>query len=562
MASRTRQGARDDKDGSVGSSKRSSSVQISQSSARNQPDDNDRQSSRPKKTPNPFKGIVNQGAKMVGSAFGIADKDAVKAELQMEDSEATTWNSVEQRTSAAFNTAQGNGRSPRSQAMGRLTERTGKSSPASSNKRYPHDIYEYRKAQELLTERNTRQPRPGGVAWSDFYYLDSERGLAHHELHASSVRPSYDNGRNPEELPLLADLQAADASSSSSPPSIHACQRWCQAILRCLNPLTLVVQLLRILFHSTMWIAVLFFTAAWVLFYSFDNPSSDAIPVEGVSLSRWCNFVGRQLLMLEVARFAQYIFIDVIVFSTRYGRKVMNSWLRFTLVEAYGYPFVLTLWGLLDLMLLQGSHRFQQNWLYWSGVTIYSSDNPGGYMLDSEWYDRILSCVLVVGIATTIKRVWIRISFGQRNTATYQPTFEKLLNEVILLAEIADLAQSAEAVSADDTAVSVAPKDRKSANIKWQSMRFDSNAEAESSKSLAKADQVEEKEQEDPSDEIFSPLSSETISGPSRLQNKRQSSMLLSKLDQWDDSQINDKLANEVSSILGPAVVSSLRIND
>jgi hypothetical protein len=127
---------------------------------------------------------------------------------------------------------------------------------------------------------------------------------------------------------------------------------------------------------------------------------------------------GRQLLMLELSRFCQYILIDCILRSTRLGKR-LGAWIRLILEQAHGYPFILSLWALWNLLLLQGESNFQTNWLFFTGIGLYSSKNPGNYILDSEYYLRSLFCMITIGCATTIKQVWLTTAFGRQHVGTF-----------------------------------------------------------------------------------------------------------------------------------------------
>jgi hypothetical protein len=122
--------------------------------------------------------------------------------------------------------------------------------------------------------------------------------------------------------------------------------------------------------------------------------------------------------MLELSRFCQFILIDCIMRSTSLGKK-LGAWVRLILSQAHGYPFVLSLWAMWDLILLQGDDRFQMNWLFFTGIGLYSSENPGNYILDSDWYLRTLFCMIAIGCATTIKQVWLKTAFGRQHVGTF-----------------------------------------------------------------------------------------------------------------------------------------------
>lgn len=127
---------------------------------------------------------------------------------------------------------------------------------------------------------------------------------------------------------------------------------------------------------------------------------------------------GRQLIVLEFSRFCQYILIDCVVNSTRLKRRI-GAWVRLILSQAHGYPFVLSLWALFDLILMQGDGIFQMNWFFFTGIGLYSSENPGNYVLDSDWYLRTLFCMITIGCATTIKQVWLKTAFGRQHVGTF-----------------------------------------------------------------------------------------------------------------------------------------------
>jgi hypothetical protein len=66
------------------------------------------------------------------------------------------------------------------------------------------------------------------------------------------------------------------------------------------------------------------------------------------------------------------------------------------------------------MLLLHGDGIFQQHWFYWTGIKIYHDASSGNWILDSESYLRILLCMLVAGVLTTLKRTIISLYFGRR----------------------------------------------------------------------------------------------------------------------------------------------------
>jgi hypothetical protein len=158
---------------------------------------------------------------------------------------------------------------------------------------------------------------------------------------------------------------------------------------------------------------------------------------------------GRQLVVLELSRLTQYIVIDKITLSTRIVAKILGPLVTILCIQSKGWPFVVAGWGSWDLLLLHGNNDFQQHWLYWSGLAIYSKGNSGSYILESDGYLRILLAMVVAGVATAIKRTAVTIYFGKRNFEDYKPKLELILNDIILISEVAELAEEAENLPED-----------------------------------------------------------------------------------------------------------------
>jgi hypothetical protein len=67
------------------------------------------------------------------------------------------------------------------------------------------------------------------------------------------------------------------------------------------------------------------------------------------------------------------------------------------------------------MIFLHGNNTFQQHWLYFTGIRIYSLANSGSYILASNGYLRILLGMILAGVATTTKRTLLTLYFGKRS---------------------------------------------------------------------------------------------------------------------------------------------------
>ncbi|KAL3920631.1 MAG: hypothetical protein SGILL_003161 [Bacillariaceae sp.] len=247
-----------------------------------------------------------------------------------------------------------------------------------------------------------------------------------------------------ESLPLLS---GDDDSGGQSPTLLDRQWRARQMLVKTkfkrvqemLNPVQLACDFFHWITHSTLLLAIPLFVIACILFYQCGNPKPPEFLPGEATLSWWFNFVGRQLLIFELARVSQYFMIDFLVLSTRFVSRTLGPWVTIFCIQSKGWPFVLGAWALWDLLLLQGSSKFDYHWLYFTGIRIYSSGNSGSYIISSETYLRVLLAGVLIGVTTTLKRTASTLYFGRRMFDAYKPRLEEILNDIVLVSEIAEL---------------------------------------------------------------------------------------------------------------------------
>lgn len=127
---------------------------------------------------------------------------------------------------------------------------------------------------------------------------------------------------------------------------------------------------------------------------------------------------GRQLLVFELARMTEFILIDVLTMSSRAVVQRLGPWVTIFCLQSKGWPFLVSFWGMYDMILLHGDNHFQTHWLYWTGMRIYSTANSGSYILSTSAYLRVLIGMLLAGVATTLKRTMLTLYFGRRSFGT------------------------------------------------------------------------------------------------------------------------------------------------
>lgn len=84
-------------------------------------------------------------------------------------------------------------------------------------------------------------------------------------------------------------------------------------------------------------------------------------------------------------------------------------------------------------------------------LEIYSEADSGDFILSSSLYLRILFSMIILGIATIIKRTIVSLRFGKRLLNQFKSRMEKLLADIIIMNEIAILADQVEKVTSTST---------------------------------------------------------------------------------------------------------------
>lgn len=96
------------------------------------------------------------------------------------------------------------------------------------------------------------------------------------------------------------------------------------------------------------------------------------------------------------------------------------------------------------MILLHGDNTFQQNWFYWTDITLFSPQNKGGHILEMDLYLRLLLVMVLVGVATAIKRTVLALFFGKKTVLYYKPRMDKLRGDMLIISDVAQLGSEAE----------------------------------------------------------------------------------------------------------------------
>ena len=86
-------------------------------------------------------------------------------------------------------------------------------------------------------------------------------------------------------------------------------------------------------------------------------------------------------------------------------------------INAKGWPFIATVWGVLNFLLNQeGQHGniFVRHWAYFTGIEVFTDENPNGGICQSDLYKEVLISMIIAGVATSLKRTVLALYLGKR----------------------------------------------------------------------------------------------------------------------------------------------------
>lgn len=246
-------------------------------------------------------------------------------------------------------------------------------------------------------------------------------------------------------------LMQRQESTSQKSVAFRRMRSWRRKVAVLFHP----TRMLRIAWESFLFrLGLPFCIAAWLLYYPLGNPEVDALPGK-TRLSWWFNFAGRQVITLELARLTQWLLLDLWLCRSGSSARERPWWKVDPLVTLWsihsrGWPFLISTWALWDLLILHGDNPFNTHWLYWTGWALYSNENAnsGAFVISSDLYLRILLAMLVAGIATAAKCVYVVLQFSRRQVQTFQIRLKAILGELVTVSQIAALATQADLVAA------------------------------------------------------------------------------------------------------------------
>eukprot|EP00557_Chaetoceros_sp_GSL56_P005248 CAMPEP_0176505866 /NCGR_PEP_ID=MMETSP0200_2-20121128/16732_1 /TAXON_ID=947934 /ORGANISM="Chaetoceros sp., Strain GSL56" /LENGTH=1081 /DNA_ID=CAMNT_0017905467 /DNA_START=263 /DNA_END=3505 /DNA_ORIENTATION=- len=310
------------------------------------------------------------------------------------------------------------------------------------------DIFEKMKTLENLTRENASSTRrnimmnnqyveiPTNVQTEDNF---SESGR--HRVDPESLVMNNNetiNGGEMSEYPM-----ARSKRDSSKQRTTTCLRRWCLPCFAFRTLMAVQRKNIKRFIKAFFFVLVPLLVLAFILFYFAGNPGN----FRGASYSWWCLFAIRLGITLTLARVTEFILIDYIALETNITVRVIGRMLTLMLIQAKGWPILCVFWGIWNFSIVHGADPFANNWLYWASGTLSIFDaekNPNGGIPSNRTYTVILATIIIIGVVIMVKRLLVSLLLGKKKYVTYGPKMEKIMRKVLLIAEVALLAEEIE----------------------------------------------------------------------------------------------------------------------
>lgn len=180
-----------------------------------------------------------------------------------------------------------------------------------------------------------------------------------------------------------------------------------------------------------------------IFFYPLDNPNLQFMPSEA-HLAWFLLFAVRQSVTFTLARITQWV-LQVLTIRTTLFVRAVGPLLTLVVMQSEGWSCLLSVWGCWNLLLLHGTSPFVRHWLWFTGIRLFSLEfNVGVGILASDLYGRILAAMIVLGVASAFKKTFVALWLSRRMLQYYRGQLEKVMSQVKLVVEVAELASRTE----------------------------------------------------------------------------------------------------------------------
>jgi hypothetical protein len=161
---------------------------------------------------------------------------------------------------------------------------------------------------------------------------------------------------------------------------------------------------------------------AVILFYLVENPPTGRGPSDSqfASSSYWLIFFVRNIITFTFAKVVEVFVIDFLFLQTKVMLRLVGPLMTLLVVQSKGWPFLLSIWGVLDLAMIAGDNPFARHWLFWQdAIALFNAENPGGDVTSSERFYKVLVISVTVGAVVSLKRLFVGLYLGRKTFCEY-----------------------------------------------------------------------------------------------------------------------------------------------
>jgi hypothetical protein len=156
---------------------------------------------------------------------------------------------------------------------------------------------------------------------------------------------------------------------------------------------------------------------AFILFYPGRNPDG---PFKA-KYSWWCLFIVRQGITFTLAKVTQFVAVDYMALETSFYIRTFGRLFTLMLIQARGWPFLITVWALYNFALNFGTSPLAKHWFFWiRNADIFQDGNYTADIVHDPTYLRILLVLFFLGLLIMVKRLMVSLLLGKKKYGKFK----------------------------------------------------------------------------------------------------------------------------------------------
>lgn len=251
------------------------------------------------------------------------------------------------------------------------------------------------------------------------------------------------NGSPDERASLLESGE--NYGTQDQPPRRGRRRRiWINYFRRVFQPVVIQESIIDFLYTVVLCRILALVVLSAILYYGLGNPKFE---FDGQVTYSWLLlFAARQIVTYNLARATEYLLIDCLAHRSSFISRFFGPLVTLVLIqckdeELVVTPFLWCAWALWDILLLRGPDQFSGHWLYFTGIGIFTDQNPTGGFEENPYYTKLLVSIVIISVFVAVKRLLVSLAQGNRTFAMYKSRLDRLTECSAILSKLALLAE-------------------------------------------------------------------------------------------------------------------------